>query len=179
MITANELLTLSRPELMNVLQTGHPIDPAQIEDQQYKGISLGLHPLVERLTWKKFGKTFYRDPRSGVLRGWNVRMMQNELEGPWQPRLRRGEPVTFGHYHVDESEPKEPYDCGLTIDYSRGGRSRGAMSRVRDPIVAVNAGSADLLLGWSYVDLCFRRVGTPSFFSLEREGPLSYTPPQA
>jgi hypothetical protein len=27
-------------------------------------------------------------------------------------------------------------------------------------------------LGWSYLDLGFTRVGTPSFFSLERDQPL-------
>lgn len=177
MITTQDLLHLSRRELMDVLQRGHPIDPDELAGHQYNGVSLGLPRCVERLTWKKFGKTFHRDAQTSVLRGWNVRMVQNELAGPWQPKLRRGDPVTFGHYHVTEaSQQDEPYDCGLTIDYSRSGTSRTAMSRMRDPIVAVNAGSAELLLGWTYVDLGFRRVGTPSFFSLERGGQLRYVP---
>jgi hypothetical protein len=37
----------------------------------------------------------------------------------------------------------------------------------------VNAGSSDALLGWSYVDLGAWRVGTPSYFTLERDRPLS------
>jgi hypothetical protein len=46
------------------------------------------------------------------------------------------------------------------------------MSRMRDPIVALHEGSVDLLLGWSYLDLGFWRMPTPSYFLLEREGPL-------
>ena len=41
-------------------------------------------------------------------------------------------------------------------------------------IVALVEGSADLLLGWSYVDLGGGLLGTPSFFSLERDGPLTH-----
>jgi hypothetical protein len=34
------------------------------------------------------------------------------------------------------------------------------------------------LLGWTYLDLGVGRVGTPSYFVLEREGPLGYVPPR-
>jgi len=175
-ITASDLLPMSRKQLMKVLRAGHPVDPVELEGHQYNGISLGLPQFVERLTWKKFGKTFLRDSASDVLRGWNVRMMQNQLDGPWQPKLRHGKPVTFGHYHVTKTASAESYDCGLTIDYSRGGTARDATARMRDPIVAVNEGSSDLLLGWTYIDLGFRRVGTPSFFSLERGGEIRHIP---
>ena len=47
------------------------------------------------------------------------------------------------------------------------------LSRVGDPIVALRRDDATLLLGWSYLDLGFSRLGTPVFFSLERHGPLS------
>lgn len=172
-MTAAELLALSRRELMELLHAGHPVDPTVLEDQQYNGISLGLPHFVERLTWKKFGKTFHRDPQTGVLRGWNVRMMQNDLDKPWQPRLRRGRPVTFGHYHVSEPTGTRPYDRGLLIDYSRGGRSP---TPLRDPIVALEPGNSSLLLGWTYLALGARHIGTPSFFSLERDGPLRFIP---
>ncbi len=174
MITATDLLTMSRGELMGVLQNGHPVEASELEGQQYNGVSLGLPRLVERLTWKKFGKTFHRDGSDGVLRGWNIRMVQNHMDGPWQAKLRDGVPVTFGHYHVGTSDQREGYDRGLTIDYSQSGTARNAMARLRDPIVAVNEGSSELLLGWTYVDLGFKRVGTPSFFSLQRGGELRF-----
>jgi len=177
-LTRDDLLTMSRPELLAVLRNGHPIDPRDLDDTEYAGISLGLPEVVERLTWKKFKKTFHRDPRSGALRGWNVRIQQDGLDRPWVPMYRGGEPKTFGHYQVvDPTGVPMPADChgGLLIDYGRGGNRRfDAIGLTRDPVVAVNPGSAELLLGWSYIELGFTRFGTPSFFSLERDGELTH-----
>ncbi len=177
MTTARELMTLSRKELLAVLCQGHPIDPQALDDSEYRGTSLGLPAWVERLTWKKFKKVFHRDPASGVLRGYNVRLQQNELEGPCIPKQKNGRPVTFGHYHVVGSEGiRMPIDCpqALIIHYGLGGNAAlDPTRRVRDPLVALSAGSVQLLLGWSYVDLGIGCLGTPSFFSLELDGPLS------
>ena len=51
-----------------------------------------------------------------------------------------------------------------------------AVAMREDPIVAVAPDRVDLLLGWSYVDLGPMSVGTPSFFLLEQEGPLTHIP---
>jgi hypothetical protein len=59
------------------------------------------------------------------------------------------------------------------LDYGRGGNpALDVTSVVRDPIVAVEAGNANLLLGWTYLDVAGVRFGTPSYFTLERIGPL-------
>jgi hypothetical protein len=185
MLTATDLMDMSRAELMALLCAGHPIDASALDDTEYRGISLGLPHVVEQLTWKVFKKTFHRDPRTGALRGWNVRLEQRGVDAPCVPMRRGGEPRTFGHYEVVPATGRKmpaPAHAGLLIDYGRGRNGRlDAMSRVRDPIVAVNAGSADLLLGWSYVDLGFAQVGTPSFFSLERDSVLTHrvAPPRA
>jgi len=178
MTTLDDLLRMDRRELMHVMCSGFPIDPAGLDDTEYRGVSLGLPGVVEKLTWKKFKKTFHRDPATGVLRGWNVRIEQSPLDEPWVPQVRDGQPRTFGHYEVVVAKgipmPK-PCDQGLLIDYGRGHNPRlDPMARVRDPIVAVNPDSNELLLGWSYVDLGFTQVGTPSFFSLERDGALTH-----
>jgi hypothetical protein len=61
------------------------------------------------------------------------------------------------------------------LDYGLGGNPRfDPTSRVRDPIVALEADRVERLLGWTYVDLGAFRTGTPSYFLLEREGPLSF-----
>ena len=66
---------------------GHPVDPAQLEGWVYRGTSLGLPSLVERLTWKTFQKAFWRDPATGRLLGWNVRLEQDGLDAPrFDPR---------------------------------------------------------------------------------------------
>ncbi len=74
MPTAHELRTASHRALRDAIVHGHPVDPRALEGWAYRGTSLGLPRVVERLTWKTFQKTFYRDPFSGALRGWNVRL---------------------------------------------------------------------------------------------------------
>jgi len=177
--TPSELLGLSRRELMELLRAGHPIDPARLDDQAYCGISLGLPAWVERLSWKKFEKVFHRDPRSGVLRGWNVRVAQNALDAPWLPLTQAGRPVTFGHFRVvAPAGHRVPIGCdrGLLIHYGLGpGRRLDPLRRLRDPIVALEPDSVDPLLGWSYLAVVAGVImPTPSFFVLERPRPLSH-----
>lgn len=155
MLSAGDVQAMDRPALRALLGAGHPIAPGALDDSSYHGTSLGLPGLVVKLTWKHFRKVFQRDPSTGALRGWNVRLKDD---------------VTFGHYGVVPLEGRTvPAPCGdgLLIDYGLG--SHGPLSLLRDPIVAVNAGSSDLLLGWTYVELGALRFGTPSFFTLERE----------
>jgi hypothetical protein len=148
---ANDLLSLSRSDLMDLLRGGHPIDPRALDDTEYHGVSLGLPGVVERLTWKNFKKTFHRDPSTGLLRGWNIRVSTGKA---------------WGHYQVVAPRHRKLCDRGLLIDYGK--------ARLRDPIVALAKDDPTLLLGWTYVDLGFTQMGTPSFFSLTRGGPLSH-----
>lgn len=171
-----DLLEASQAELRELLRAGHSIDPTALDDTEYRGISLGIPAVVEKLTWKTFKKVFHRDRRRGVLRGWNVRMEQRGLDGPWVPKTKKAQPVTFGHFEVVAAAGvPEGCDRGLLIDYGRGGNRRlDPVSRLRDPIVALEAGSADRLLGWSYLQVGPKQVGTPSFFWLERDVPLTH-----
>jgi len=181
MPTASDLWRMSRRELKDVLCDGYPIEPDGLDDTEYEGVSLGLPEVVERLTWKKFMKVFHRDPTHGCLRGWNVRIEQNPMSGPWEPQRRRGQPVTFGHYRVvSAAGHRMPWRCdqALLIHYGLGGNPRlDPTARMRDPLVAVHPGDNELLLGWSYLDLGRRQVPTPSFFSLQRGGALSHRIP--
>ncbi len=176
---AADFVGMSRRQLIEALCAGHAIDPAALDDTEYKGVSLGLPGFIDRLSWKTFKKTFHRDPESGHLRGWNVRLEQHGIDAPCVPmKTKHGEPLTFGHYRVVDPAgyrmPK-PANRGLLIDYGLGGNAALSFTnRLRDPIVAVNEGDATLLLGWSYADLGILRFGTPSFFTLELDGPLSH-----
>ncbi len=178
--TARDLRGLPNRELTQLLLDGYPIPHGALDDTEYFGVSLGLPGWVERLSWVKFMKTFRRDPVSGRLRGWNVRIQQTPLDDPrWEPmRLASGAPKTFGHYEVCPIEAyRTPLSSlrGLMIDYGRGGNARwDPMRLMRDPLVSWRKDSAELLLGWSYVELGATRFGTPSFFTLERGGPLSH-----
>lgn len=157
------------------MRRGYPIAPGSLDDTQYRGISLGLPSWIERLTWKTFRKTFHRDPRTAVLRGWNVRLAQHGLDGPSEPLLRGGDPVTFGHYAVvEDGERGGP---GVLLHYGKGANALlDPVRLVRDPVVALGPGSAELLLGFTYLAVGPLRVPTPSFFALEREGPLTHIP---
>ena len=183
-VHARGLMEAKAGALHETLSAGHPIPPEALEDTVYKGISLGLPGFVDRLLWKTFSKVFHRDPVSQRLRGWNVRVEQTGIEGPLRPRQRRGLPVTFGHYEVrpaSEYRPPQSVGEGLMLDYGRGGNGLvDPVRRVRDPLVAIQANDFEALLGWSYVDLGWTRVGTPSFFLLLRAGPLEHiaSPPR-
>lgn len=185
MLTATRLHSMTRRELLDVLCAGHPIDPAELDDTEYKGTALGLPAFVERLTWKTFKKVFHRDPETGALRGWNVRLVQGDPDGPCVPMTKGGAPFTFGHYAVVPAtgyQMPAPADRGLVIDYGLGHNGPfDPLSRARDPIAAVNPGKSDLLIGWTYFDLGFTRVSTPSFFTLERSCALTHraSPPRA
>jgi hypothetical protein len=129
-------------------------------------------------------KTFHRDRVTGHLRGWNVRLEQNARDAPCVPMRKNDDLHTFGHYRVVPLEAggyPDGLGRGLLLDYGLGGNARlDPLRAVRDPLVAVNAEDATLLLGWSYVVVGPRRVGTPSFFVLERCGALSHraSPPR-
>jgi len=166
-IARAELLAASRDELRALLHGGHPIAPSRLDDTVYRGISLGLPAWIERLTWKKFAKAFHRDPHTGRLRGWNVRIEQDGLDRPWRARVRDGRPWTFGHFAVVADRDR------LLLDYGAGGnRRRDPLGALRDPLVALRASSVELLLGWSYLAIGPARIPTPSYFLLERDGPL-------
>lgn len=175
---AADLLNLSRRELAEIVAEGHPIDPTALDDTEYHGTSIGLPEIAVKLSWRKFKKVFRREPDGGVLRGWNVQCVQNAIDEPWLDHPGRSGRVTYWHYRVvapDGRRMPGKYDRGLLIDYGPGGNPAWHYIRwIRDPLVAVNPGRADLLLGFSYVEcgpLCF---GTPTFFSLQRGAPLTY-----
>lgn len=176
MIHFDELVRLPRRALRELLSAGHAIDPDALADHEYRGTSLGLPAFVERLTWKTFQKVFCREPETGSLRGWNVRVEQRGLGAPSQPKLRGGRPFTFGHFAVVPLAPADLRRCGsgLLLDYGQGGNGFDPLHFVRDPLVALVPGRADLLLGWTYLQLGALRLPTPSYFVLERERPLTH-----
>jgi hypothetical protein len=177
-VKTRDFLRLSRSELAAMLTRGHPIDPNALDDTEYRGVSLGLPAPIVALSWLTFVKTFHRDPITRRLRGWNVRVEQTGIDGPVIPMRTGGRPTCFGHYEVGDARgcgAPIPCEQGLLIDYGRGSHGRfDPMRRARDPIVALEAGSTERLLGWTYLAIGSRRVGTPSFFLLERRGALTH-----
>ncbi len=179
MSIAHDLRTASHRTLRDHIVGGHPIDPHALEGWAYRGTSLGMPTVIEKLTWKTFQKTFYRDPSSGRLLGWNVRLEQDGLDAPSRPKMRGGLPVTEWNYEVIEPTGvpmPRGFDRGLVIDYGRAVNPPGTMRFIKDPLVALVPGSADELLGVSYLVVAGRCIETPTYFTLEREHPIDYVP---
>ncbi len=162
------LLKASRTELMRVFSRAQPVRPDAIADYRYRGISLGLPGWVERLTWKKFAKSFARHA-DGSIRGWNERIVQDGLDAPWRTQLRGGEPWHFGWFGVVPCAGSD--DC--EIDYSVGTHGLSPLRRLRDPLRSLDEDS-HTLLGYSLVDIGLgKRLSTPSWFALYRDSKLA------
>ncbi len=179
MTVAHALRTATRGELRRRIVEGHAVDPRALEGWTYRGTSLGLSRFVERLTWKTFQKTFYREPTSGRLLGWNVRLEQDGIDAPSRPRTRAGRPVTQWNYEVVPAQGApmpRGFDRGLLIDYGRAPNPFGPVRLTKDPLVALVPGSADELLGVSYLVVGGLCIETPTYFTLEREAPIDFVP---
>lgn len=180
MTGAQALRGASRQVLRQRIAEGHRVDAAALEGWAYRGTVLGMPRLVERATWQTFQKTFYRQPDTGRLVGWNVRLHQDGPGAPSRPLTSNGVPVTTWPYEVVEpaGTPVPPgFDRGLLIDYGPFAGVVDSMRVVKDPLVALEPGNADTLLGVSFISVGGRCVETPTYFLLEREHPITFVPP--
>lgn len=179
---ARSLRSATSSELRERITRGYPVDPAAIEGWAYRGTNLAP-AIIRHLSWTHFQKTFYRDPSSGRLLGWNVRTEQDGLDAPSRPKMRQGRPVTVWHYEVVSPEgvrAPRGFDRGLIIDYSRGRNPRlSPVNLGKDPLVALSPGNYDELLGVTYEVIFGMCIETPTYFTLEREHRIDYVPPVA
>lgn len=178
-LSLDELLQMPNDALYEIVAAGHPVDPDAVADTSYTGIDLSMPDWFHRLMWKSFRKTFHRDPVSGRIRGWNVKVEQTGWDAPPAPRLgANGQPIRFGHYELRSAAgvcfPRR-WKGGTYLDY------RVAGNRAWDfpanagfcPLVSVNPGSSELLLGWEVFKVAGVTIPLNDFWVLKREGPLA------
>ncbi len=175
-ITIEELMAMDKKQVAEVFLNGHAIPPGSLDNTQYQGIDLTMPKIFHKLMWQTFRKTFYRDPVSGVLRGWNQRMEQTGVGAPYVPKLKKGQPMTFGHYHVLPAEgvtfPRK-WQGADYLDYGVAGNTYFDFGKLGFcPLVAVNEGSADLLLGWEVFKIGNTFLPLNDYWALKLEGPL-------
>ena len=176
--TLDDLLRASSADLFAVVRAAHPLDLDAIGDATYTGIDLSMPGWFHKLMWKSFRKTFYRDPVTGVHRGWNVKVEQVGWDTPPPPkRDRSGRSLSFGHYEVRSAR-------GLTfprgwqgehyLDYRQAGNAWYDFPANAGycPLVAVNPGDMTLLLGWEIFKVGGITIPLPDYWVLVREGPL-------
>jgi len=113
--TLSDLLSFDRASLGHLLgdalrRSEAWVSPDHLADTVFRGTTLGLPPLVTRLTWSTFQKVVLRD--GAALRGYNVRLAQDGLEAPSRPLLTRaGAPLRFGPFAVIDGP------SGVVLDY--------------------------------------------------------------
>lgn len=173
------LWAMSRAELATVAAAGHPIDVDALAGFAYRGVSLGLPGWVDRALWKVFRKRFDRDPAAPGVVGHNVRVTQPAhgalaplgVDAGPEPLRRAGQPIVFGPFRVVPQRGPSPMGTrdGLVLDYAATHPAWHPMARVRDVLVALAPDDARVLLGAMYLELAGVQIGTPSWFTLERE----------
>ena len=177
-ITLDDLLRMKGPDLYRVVQQGHALDTDALADTTYTGIDLSMPDLFHKLMWKSFRKTFHRDPETGALRGWNVKVEQTGWDTPPAPkRDKHGRPLSFGHYEVRSATGlhfPRGWRGGHYLDYGVAGNLPSDFPARAGycPLVSVNAGSSELLLGWEIFKVGPVFVPISDFWVLKREGAL-------
>jgi len=180
-LTLDDLLKMSHQERKQVMMAAHPFDADALDKTMYRGIDLSLPKIMNMILWKTFRKTFIRDDKTGEIRGWNVRMEQTGWEGPGAPKKKKGKQISFGHYRVRSAKGiKWPggWAGEQYLDYGIAGNhwyDPGAPGFC--PLVAVNQGRNDLLLGWEIVKFGPLWVPLRDFWALKLEGPLDVVEP--
>jgi len=164
-LTARDVAAMPRDALEDLLARGEaPECEEDLAGSIFFGVSFGLPRVVERLSWKTFAKAFVRGA-NGEVEGVNVRVEQLGTDGPLAPKRRGdGAPVTFGPFLVRGS------GRAVVLDYGARAPWGSPLALCCDPLVRVNAGSRDLLLGTTRLALFGRERATPSYFTLERRG---------
>ncbi len=173
-ITFDDLLKLNGRQLYEIIVRAHPLDLEALAETQYQGVDLSLPPIVNKLLWKTFRKTFHRDPKTGVLRGWNYRMEQTGIDGARLPMQRKGKNWSFAHYEVRSAVGlRFPRGWQGThyLDYGGVGNPFGE-GLAYTPLVAVNQGDMSLLLGWEVFKLGPLFIPLSDYWALRLEGPL-------
>ncbi|HUT53156.1 MAG TPA: hypothetical protein VM658_07175 [bacterium] len=181
-LTLDDLLNMNNAQRKQIMMAAHPIGLDALDNTMYRGIDLSLPPIMNKILWKTFRKTFVRDPQTGGLRGWNVRMEQTGWDGPGKPMTdSKGGQVSFGHYRVLPARGLRfpgGWSGDQFLDYTIAGNPWYDPAGLGYcPLVAVNKGSNDLLLGWEVFKLGPVFVPLPDFWALKLEGPLDAVVP--
>jgi hypothetical protein len=176
-ITLEAIQKMNSAELFEIVRAAAPLDLDAIADTTYTGIDLSLPSWMHSLLWKSFRKTFHRDPVTGVLRGWNVKVQQTGWDAPPEPRRdKRGRALSFGHYEVCSARGlrfPRAWKGEHYLDYGHAGNpALDPAALGYCPLVSVNAGDSELLLGWEVFKLGSVFVPLNDFWVLKREGPL-------
>ncbi len=160
------LARASRRVLEQTFQRGTTPALDSLVGWEFRGINC-----ISRLTGlQKFVKGMFRG-EDGRIMGYNIRAVQNVLDGRWHLRPSTDAPQRFGFYEVSPVDPTardNHYLHALLLDYGKGGNPPWDVTTgLRDYLVQVDANNPDLLLGKAYYAAGPARLAM-NFFVLER-----------
>jgi hypothetical protein len=132
---------------------------------------------------QKFIKGFF--PVNGAVEGYNLRVKQNGLQGPWLQLPTPDAPTAFGFFTVKKVLPQwrdNHYPDSLLLNYGESGRNRLyrfwddlPMKALRDYIVQPDPSNPDLMIGKAFIALGPARMYS-NFFIIERLRPGVWKP---
>ncbi|MEI2701560.1 MAG: hypothetical protein V9E83_04060 [Baekduia sp.] len=174
-LTLDDLMSLTGRQLHRILDAAHPFDEDAVAGHHFVGADLSMPALGHKLLWQTFRKSFVRDEQHGDVRGWNTRMEQRGIHGAQVPMLRRdGSDKTFAHYRVRDARTQRwprGWHGEQYLDYKVAGNGIGDRWTFT-PLVAVNEGSSELLLGWEIFKVAGRLISPSMYWALQRGGPV-------
>ena len=169
------IAALSARELAAIFARGERPDIESMVGWIYRGAN--THVVAKAAGIGKFVKGFYRDAAAEEARGYNIPVIPDALDRPWQLQPSPAAPKRFGFYRVapvDATAPDNAHLHAILLDYGAvPGKILDPVRTLRDYLVRVEAGSDELLLGRA-----FARVGPAaiplSWFLLERLAPTDF-----
>lgn len=170
----NELASASGDELDHILKAGTLPEADSLTGWEFKGFN--RPEFTKYLGIRKFIKGFYAAPEENPhgFCGYNVQVHQNNIDEPWEKKIKKDQPAIHGFYHVlpfQEKAIDNLYPNAWLLDYGRSARNpvMDPSRCLRDYVVQVDPENPDLLLGKAYFALSTSRIFV-SFFILERLG---------
>lgn len=174
----DDLLTMSGAQLQQIMDRAHPFDPDELVGKQCTGTDLSMPKIGQKILWQTFRKTFVRDPEHGDVTGWNVRMEQRGIHGAQVPlRKKDGSLKTFAHYRLRPAAGiawPRGWHGEQFLDYSIAGNN-ALEGLAYTPVVAVNEGSSDLILGWEIFKVGGKLIDPHMYWAIKPDGPLDHT----
>jgi hypothetical protein len=171
--TFESLAGQPRHVLEEVLRSGAAIKSADVVGFEFKGWN--LNPMTSFLGVRKFKKGFYRDRKTNIAWGYNVRVRQGRIDEPWVALPSEDHPRRFYFFGVSDPAPGNRYPNALVVNYRQwpGNRPINPVRYMVDYIAAANPTNRDLALGKSYLESPIVTI-VLGFFVLERHNATKF-----
>jgi len=175
-----DLIRLSDAELDEICQAAKGPTPEQLSGYEWRGYN--TPKWTGRLGIQKFIKGFFTV--GSAVEGYNLRVTQNGLDGPWQQLPTPENPKAFGFFTVKPTNPNSRdnhYPNSTLLNYGESRRNRWhriddvTMKVLRDYVVQPDPGNPDLMIGKAFIALGPARIYS-NFFIIERLRPAVWKP---